>query len=95
MVRGSICGCLSPSSTHLSHTRDINPFELSVKGIFFIKKYVRSLIEVVIIFPLISACIWVCGYTTTGCSPEDLPEAMNDRTKWRERVRDISADGTT
>ena len=22
----------------------------------------------------------------TGCSPEDLPEAINDREKWRERV---------
>ena len=31
----------------------------------------------------------------TGGSPEDLPEAMNDREKWRERVRDISAGGTT
>ena len=31
----------------------------------------------------------------TGCSPEDLPEAMNDREKWRERVRDIRACGTT
>ena len=31
----------------------------------------------------------------TGCNPEDLPEAMNDREKWRERVRDIRADGTT
>ena len=31
----------------------------------------------------------------TGCSPEDLPEAMNDREKWRERVRDISATSTT
>ena len=31
----------------------------------------------------------------TGCSPEDLPEAMNDREKWRERVRDIRARGTT
>ena len=30
-----------------------------------------------------------------GCSPEDLPEAMNDREKWRERVRDICASGTT
>ena len=30
-----------------------------------------------------------------GCSPEDLPEAMNDREGWRERVRDIHADGTT
>ena len=31
----------------------------------------------------------------TGCSPEDLPEAMNDREKWRERVRDIRATSTT
>ena len=31
----------------------------------------------------------------TECSPEDLPEAMNDREKWRERVRDIRASGTT
>ena len=23
-----------------------------------------------------------------GCCPEDLPEAMNEREKWRERVRD-------
>ena len=27
----------------------------------------------------------------TGCSPEDLPRAMNDREEWRERVRDIRA----
>ena len=31
----------------------------------------------------------------TGCNPEDLPEAMNDREKWREMVRDIRASGTT
>ena len=31
----------------------------------------------------------------TGCSPEDLPEAMNDRGKWQERVRDIRTSGTT
>ena len=31
----------------------------------------------------------------TGYSPEDLPEVMNDREKWRERVRDIRASGTT
>ena len=31
----------------------------------------------------------------TGCIPEDLPEAMNDREKWRERVRDIRGSGTT
>ena len=30
----------------------------------------------------------------TGCSPEDLPEMMNYREKWRERVRDIRASGT-
>ena len=31
----------------------------------------------------------------TGCSPEDLPEEVNDREKWRERVRYIRACGTT
>ncbi len=31
----------------------------------------------------------------TGCCPEDLPKAMNDREKWQERVRDIHAGGTT
>ena len=31
----------------------------------------------------------------TRCGPEDLPEALNDREKWRERVRDIRACGTT
>ena len=31
----------------------------------------------------------------TRRSPEDLPEAMNDREKWLERVRDIRASGTT
>ena len=30
-----------------------------------------------------------------GCRPEDLPEAMNDREKWREGVRDIRASSTT
>ena len=33
-------------------------------------------------------------YEDTGCCPEDLPEAMNDRKKWRERVRDIRATST-
>ena len=33
-------------------------------------------------------------YEDTGCSPEDLPEAMNDREKWQERVRDIRASST-
>ena len=30
-----------------------------------------------------------------GCSPENLTKAMNDREKWRVRVRDICARGTT
>ena len=29
-----------------------------------------------------------------GCSSEYLPETMNDREKWRERVRDICASGS-
>ena len=31
----------------------------------------------------------------TGCCPEDLPRAMNNREKWWERVRDIRATSTT
>ena len=31
----------------------------------------------------------------TGCSLEDLPGVMNDRDWWRERFREICADGTT
>ena len=31
----------------------------------------------------------------TGWRPEDLPEAMNDKKKWRERVKDICAGGMT
>ena len=31
----------------------------------------------------------------TGYNPEDMPEAMNDREKWRERARDIRACGMT
>ena len=31
----------------------------------------------------------------TGCCPGDLPRAMNNREKWRERVRDIHATSTT
>ena len=34
-------------------------------------------------------------YEDTGCSPEDLPEAMNDKEKWREWVRGVRASGTT
>ena len=38
-----------------------------------------------------TAAMW--GYT--GCSPEDLPEAMNDWEKGRKRVGDIRACSTT
>ena len=31
----------------------------------------------------------------TGCIPEGLPEAMNDRVEWRDRVRDIRSGSTT
>ena len=31
----------------------------------------------------------------TGCCPKDLPEVMNDREKWRERVKDIRVSGKT
>ena len=31
----------------------------------------------------------------TGCNPEDRPEVMNDREKWREMVKDIRVGGTS
>ena len=31
----------------------------------------------------------------TGCCPEDLARAMNDKEEWRERVRDIRATSAT
>ena len=31
----------------------------------------------------------------TGCNPEDLPEAMNDKETWRKRVWDVRARRTT
>ena len=31
----------------------------------------------------------------TGCSPEDLPEAMNDWEDWQEKVRDVCPSSTT
>ena len=31
----------------------------------------------------------------TGCSSEDLPGAMDDKKGWREKVRNIRADGAT
>ena len=34
-------------------------------------------------------------YADTGCCLDDLPEAMDDREEWRERVRDIRADCAT
>ena len=34
-------------------------------------------------------------YVNKGCSPEDLPEVMDDREGWWERVKDICADGAT
>ena len=34
-------------------------------------------------------------FEDTGCNPEDLPEAINDLEKWREKVSDIRAGDTT
>ena len=40
--------------------------------------------------------LWIPSYSRAKAGrPEDLPEAMNEREKWRERFRDIRASGTT
>ena len=60
---GSVCSSLSPSLTHLSHTRNINPFENKVWEIYiFIKKCVRSFMEVVVIVDYVSAYIYIYAY---------------------------------
>ena len=38
---------------------------------------------------------WSPCLCSSLCSPEDLPDAMDDREGWRERARDICADGAT
>ena len=44
-------------------------------------------------WPAITYIQQLCA--VTGCSPEVLPEAMNDREGWREKVSNICADCTT
>ena len=71
---GTICGSLSPSPTHLSHITNINPFATLPRTkceryIFFIKKCVRSFIEVVsmsTMFPLIFVYVLCLRLYNTG-----------------------------
>ena len=57
---GSICSSLSPSPAHVSHTTNINPSRVKCERYIFIKKCVRSFIEVVIIVDYVSAYILIC-----------------------------------
>ena len=63
---GSICSILSPSPTHLSHTRNITLSRIKCERYIFIKKSVRSFIEVRhycwLCFRMYY--VYVCGYTT-------------------------------
>ena len=47
--------------------------------------------------PLVTKTIKIRRTRHAGhcCSPEDLPETMDDREGWRDRVRDIRADSRT
>ena len=60
---GSICCRLSPSPTPLSHITNINPFatlsRIKCERYYFLKKCVRSFIEVFIIVDYVSACICI------------------------------------
>ena len=68
---GSICSSLSPSPTHLSHTTNINPFatlsRIKCERYIFIKKCVRSFIEVIIIVDNVSAYICIMYMYTCSC----------------------------
>ena len=39
--------------------------------------------------------LFLLGYHHKTCGPEDLPEAMDNREAWQERVRDICANSVT
>ena len=39
--------------------------------------------------------IYIYIFENTGCCPEDLPDAMNDKEKWREWVKDIRTSDMT
>ena len=57
---GSICSSLSPSPSHLSHTRNIILSRIKCERYIFIKKCVRSFIEVVHYLLIVSAYICIC-----------------------------------
>ena len=65
---GSICGSLSPSPTHFSHTTNINPFENKVWEIYFYKEVCSSIhwssSLCLIMFRIYLFYVYVCGYTT-------------------------------
>ena len=62
---GSICSSLSPSPTHLSHTRNITLSRIQCERYIFIKKCVRSFIEIVIMFDYVQHLfVYASGYTT-------------------------------
>ena len=57
-----------------------------------------SLFIYIYIYMCVCVCVCVCIQqlcVDTGCSPEDLSEAMVDREEWREKIRDICADVST
>ena len=58
---GSICSSLSPTPTHLSHTRNITLSRIKCEWYIFIKKCVRSLKSslLLIMFPLIFVYVYV------------------------------------
>ena len=61
---GSICSSVSPSPTHLSHTRNITLSRIKRERYIFIKKSVHSFIEVRHYVWLCSAYICICIVVT-------------------------------
>ena len=76
---GSICGSRSRSPNHLSHISNINLFatlsRIKCEKYIFIKKCVRSFIEVLTLLLTMFPCILVyvlCGYTTLDMTLNNL-----------------------
>ena len=84
---GSICGSLSPSPTHLSHTRNINPFENKVWEVYiFIKKcsfvhWSRHYVSAYI-------CMYMCiEYSDASSNRVRTHAALNSNSRWLHRLK--------
>ena len=87
LVFYSFCASLLYSLTMGFIISSFSPYNLQL--MFFMCLLIFALTYLILIE------VFCTAISRDSSSPEDLPEAMNDREKWRERVRDLRASSTT